>query len=88
MKADCPQHCAANEDCINAIELRAAASRFAVWRVDPLTGLPTFKRQSMEAAAELVRMGKEVVALWQEHYRGIGVQPVIFHVPALPLRER
>jgi hypothetical protein len=71
-ESDCPQHCAANEDCINAIELPSGGKVGLLFGELTLDGVAYVQEAIEEAAADSCAWCKEVVALWQEHYRGKG----------------
>jgi len=58
-ESDSPQHCAAREDCLNAITLPSGKVGF-------LFGELT--RDGVEYVKEAVAEGGEVADLWKEHY--------------------
>lgn len=60
-ESDCPEHCAAGEDCINAYEFPDGC-KIGVWLENDLT------TDGEEYVKEAIREGGEVAELWREWY--------------------
>jgi len=60
-EADCPNHCGAHEDCINAITL-SDGTKIGVWLENDLT------TDGEDYVKEAVKEGGEVAELWAEYY--------------------
>lgn len=74
-ESDCPQHCAAGEDCANAIELPSGSKVGTLIGELTRDGVVYVQEAIEEAAGESCTWCKEVVGLWQQHYseRGYSV---------------
>ena len=60
-ESDSPQHCAAEDGCINAIEL-SDGTEIGVWLENGLT------EEGVEYVREAIRAGGEVAELWADFY--------------------
>ncbi len=60
-EADCPQHCGAGAECLNALEL-SDGSRIGAFLDNALT------TEGVEYVQEAVRKGGEVTKLWADWY--------------------
>lgn len=60
-EADCPQHCGAGADCLNAIEL-SDGTKIGAWLENDLTS------EGAEYVRQAVQEGGEVAALWAKWY--------------------
>lgn len=61
-EADCPQHCEAGPECLNAIEL-IDGSKIGAWLENELTIV------GVENLRNVIRQGGEVVEMWADFYR-------------------
>ena len=61
-EADCPQHCGAGPQCVNAIELNDG-HKVGAWLENELTS------DGVEYVCEAIREGGEVAELWADYYR-------------------
>jgi len=59
--ADCPRHCAAGSNCLNAIEL-SDGQKIGAWLENELTA------SGVEYVREALKEGGEVAKLWAEWY--------------------
>jgi len=69
-EADTPQHCAAGEECINAIELPSGGKVGLLFGELTRDGVEYVKEAIAEAQEGLG--SKEVVDLWRQHYADAG----------------
>lgn len=60
-KSDCPQHCGAGPECLNAIELMDG-SKVGVWLENELT------IDGVEYVREAIREGGEMAEMWADFY--------------------
>ena len=67
-EADCPQHCGAGSDCLNAIEL-SDGTKIGAWLENELT------TYGVEYVQEAIQEGGEVAELWAEFYCDYDLQP-------------
>jgi hypothetical protein len=67
---DTPQHCASGEYCVNAIMLPSGEKVGYLFSEFTLDGMEYVKESAAEAEEGFG--SKEVVALWQQHYRDKG----------------
>ena len=61
-EADCPQHCGAGQQCVNAIEFDDG-HKVGAWLENELTA------DGVEYVCEAIREGGEVAELWADYYR-------------------
>ena len=61
-EADCPQHCGAGPQCVNAIEFDDG-HKVGAWLENELT------TDGVEYVCEAIREGGEVAELWADYYR-------------------
>jgi len=66
-EADCPQHCGAGSDCLNAIEL-SDGTKIGAWLENELT------TYGVEYVQEAIQEGGEVAELWAEFYCAYDLQ--------------
>jgi len=71
-EADSPQHCAAGEHCINAIELPSGGKVGLLLGELTRDGVEYVKEAIADAAGEACTWCKTVTDLWQQHYRERG----------------
>jgi hypothetical protein len=69
-ESDTPEHCAAGERCVNAIRLPSGGMVGHLFGELTLAGVEYVKESLEEATAGFG--SKEVVELWQQHYRNKG----------------
>jgi len=69
-ESDTPQHCAAGEDCINAVTLPSGENVGFLFGELTADGMEYVKEAIEEAAAGLG--SKEVTDLWRQHFRDKG----------------
>ena len=67
-EADCPQHCGAGADCLNALEL-SDGSRIGAFLDNPLTS------EGVDYVRAAIREGGEVAALWGDWYDYLDIGP-------------
>ena len=63
-ESDCPEHCGAGPDCINAIELEDG-SKIGAWLENDLT------KDGVEYVHKAIREGGEVAELWAGYYQDV-----------------
>ena len=61
-EADCPQHCGAADDCINAIEF-PEGNKIGTWLENELT------TDGVDYVREAIQKGGEMAEMWAEWYR-------------------
>jgi len=61
-EADCPQHCGAGAQCVNAIEFDDG-HKVGAWLENELT------TDGVEYVREAIREGGEVAEMWADYYR-------------------
>lgn len=66
-ESDSPQHCGAEEDCINAIEF-PDGRKIGAWLENDLT------EDGVEYVKEAIQEGGEVAELWAEFYRDYNLE--------------
>ena len=69
-ESDCPQHCAAGANCVNAIELPGGTRVGLLFGELTADGVGYVKDAVVEAAEGFG--DKQVVELWQQHFRDKG----------------
>jgi hypothetical protein len=71
-ESDSPQHCAAGETCINALELPSGGKVGLLFGELTRDGVEYVKESIADAAGESCAWCKEVVELWRRHYADAG----------------
>ena len=71
-ESDSPQHCAAGEHCVNAITLPSGGKVGLLFGELTQEGVSYVKEAIEEATGDSCAWAKEVVGLWQQHYRDRG----------------
>jgi len=70
-ESDSPQHCAAGENCINAIELPSGSKVGLLFGELTSDGI-AYVQEANEEAKESCAGCKEIVELWRKHYTVAG----------------